>query len=197
VHDRKGSQEQDGKNPRGEWRSWMAAAQTGDAAAYERLLRSLVPELTRFVQGRLREPSAVEDVVQNILLALHRARHTYRSERPFEPWIFAIARNAVIDAQRKRSVRRRFEQSLDGAPEPSAEGEFPEVPPGSLSPELARALEKLPAAQREAVELVKLQGLSMQEAAERAGTSAGALKVRAHRGYRALRGLLEGGQTDP
>ncbi len=181
---------------RSEWGLWMSQAQAGDAVAYERLLRALVPMLERFVRARLHDQQAAEDVVQNILLALHRARHTYRPERPFQPWIFAIARNSVIDSLRKQKVRRRFEQSLDGVPDPSQDTPIgPE--PDSISPELARALAQLPAAQREAVELVKLHGLSMQEAAERAGTTAGALKVRAHRGYRKLRGLLEEMRTDP
>jgi len=185
------TQDHEGELPQSAWRDGMIRAQAGDKQAYARLLQSLVPELERFVRARLRDPTASEDVVQNILLGLHRARHTYRPERAFEPWIFAIARNAVIDFQRKRKVRKRFEQSLEGVPEPSCEAEPEGRNPGVLSPELIRALEQLPAAQREAVELIKLQGLSVAEAAARAGTSAGALKVRAHRGYRALRAILQ------
>jgi len=177
------------------WRSWMIAAQAGDRAAYERLLRSLLPELERFVIARLHDTAGAEDVVQNVLLSLHRARHTYRPERPFEPWVFAIARNAVIDAQRKRGVRMRRELALDDSPEPVADAVAPFDPGDRLSAKLARALERIPATQREAVVLVKLEGLSMAEAAARAGVSAGALKVRAHRGYRALRRRLEEDQT--
>jgi RNA polymerase sigma-70 factor (ECF subfamily) len=118
---------------------------------------------------------------------LHRARHTYRPERPFEPWFWAIARNALIDAMRSRRVRALREVPLDD----SADGPAVE-PPRSLaiSPELQRALESIPRAQRQAVELVQIEGLSVSEAAARAGTTPGALKVRAHRGYRALRRLL-------
>ena len=175
---------------RGSWREWMIAAQAGDADAYERLLRSLWPELERFARGRLRDSAAVEDVVQTVLLSLHRARHTYRPERAFEPWIFAIARNAVVDAQRKQSVRRRRELPLAAAPEPGSDPS-PTLPQhDGLSPELAGALSRIPAAHREAVELLKLEGLSVAEAAARVGISAGALKVRAHRGYKALRRIL-------
>ena len=169
----------------------MAAAQDGDAAAYQRLLESVLPRLRGFVANRLGDPASVEDVVQNVLFSLHRARHTYRPERPFGPWLWAIGRNAVIDAQRVRSRRLRREVPLESVAEPvQPESDPVDVP--TLSPELAEALQKLPASQREAVELVRLQGLSVAEAAQRVGISPGALKVRAHRGYRALRARLMG-----
>src|SRR5262245_7732535 len=191
MSDRQGSR---AENPgrasdaeRAQWGAWMAAAQRGEVEPYRRLLEALLPEIRRFAVRRLRDLTAAEDVVQNVLLSLHRARHTYRPERPFEPWIWAIARNALIDAQRARRARALREVPLEEAVE-SAEAE----PARSLaiSPELRRALESIPAAQRQAVELVQIEGLSVAEAAARAGTTTGALKVRAHRGYRALRRLL-------
>jgi len=170
-------------------RSGMIAAQQGDAIAYERLLSELIPLLRSFVRARLRgDSAAVEDVVQNVLLAVHRARHTYRSERRFGPWIGAVARNAVVDHLRSRGRRRQRELSLDDAAEPVAE--TPPITDAELSPELRRALERLPATQREAVELIQIRGLSVAEAAVRAGVKPGALKVRAHRGYTALRQML-------
>jgi RNA polymerase sigma-70 factor (ECF subfamily) len=172
------------------WRAWMIAAQQGDRAAYEKLLGEMIPELRLFVRRRLSEPSVREDVVQNILVAVHRARHTYRGERPFAPWLYAVARNAVRDQLRARMRRAGRELTLEPArvPEPAAPPEPPSD--GALSPELERALTRLPDAQREAVLLVQVEGLSVAEAAARAGVSRSALKVRAHRGYRALRGLL-------
>lgn len=73
----------------------MAAAQAGDSGAYERLLLSLVPELRAFMQARLPDPSAADDAVQNMLLSVHLSRHTYWPERPFGPWLWAIAERAV------------------------------------------------------------------------------------------------------
>jgi len=184
----------DADDPQTRWQVWMVAAQEGDAAAYERLLRSVLPELQRFVVARLRDPVASEDVVQNVLLSIHRARHTYRRERPFEPWLFAIARNAVIDAQRKQGTRARYEVALEHTAEP-ADPRMDELPRSPLARgQLQDALAQLPSAQREAVELVKLQELSVRDAAARVGISVGALKVRAHRGYRSLRRILEGGE---
>lgn len=177
------------------WRSWMVAAQQGESAAYERLLRELLPHVRRQVQRRWFDASGVEDVVQNVLVSIHRARHTYRPERPLLPWVNAISRNAVVDALRERGRRAQREVSLDapGVAEPAA----PESPAGArraeLQPELQQALERLPAAQRQAVSLIHLEGLSVAEAADRAGVSRAALKVRAHRGYRALRAWLEKG----
>ena len=175
------------------WASAMAAAQAGDAVAYQKLLKELLPVARRLVYARLRDAALTEDVVQNALLSIHRARHTYRPERPFGPWMRAIVRNAVWDSLREGKRRGDREVSVDAIdllPNPSSSTAPSES--AELSPELVRALEQLPAAQREAVELIQLRNLSVAEAALRAGVSAGALKVRAHRGYRALRKRLRG-----
>ncbi len=175
------------------FREWMAAAQRGDSGLYERLLGELLPLLRAFVRGRIRDHAAMEDVVQNVLLAVHRARHTYRPERPFSPWLAAVARNAVIDHLRRRQRRVAREEPLEDAERVAGEMAEPQIDP-LLSPEIRAALERLPAAQREAVELIQIRGLSVAEAAERVGIKPGALKVRAHRGYRALRTILEEGR---
>ena len=143
------------------------------------------------VRRRLPDEAAVEDVVQNTLLAIHRSRHTYRSERPFGPWMRAVARNAFLDHVRARSRRSEREVSLEAVPEPADEPTQP-IDEAGLSSEVERALAELPPAQREAVELIQLRGLSVAEAAVKAGVSVSAVKVRAHRGYRALRARLEG-----
>jgi RNA polymerase sigma-70 factor (ECF subfamily) len=180
---------------------WMAAAQRGDVGAYECLLTSLLPPLRAFVRRRGVEASEVEDVVQEILLLIHRARHTWRADRPFDPWMWAIARNASTDALRRQSRERsRRDHAADlfgeggtdieelvapgaGDPEQQLTGQ-------ELAPALTEALSRLPASQREAVELLYVEQLSVAEAAARAGVSPGALKVRAHRGSRALREAL-------
>ena len=131
--------------------------------------------------------------MQNVFISIHRARHTFRSERPIGPWLYAISRNAITDQLRAQGRRRRREISV----EPEEVSEFPaaeQVPTDeSLSPRMIRALDALPEGQREAVLMIHVEGLSVAEAADRAGVSRGALKVRAHRGYRALRALLPEG----
>ena len=169
----------------------MAAAQRGSKADYDRLLKSVLPRLRAVVRARVRDPSLAEDVLQNVLLSVHQARHTYRPERPFGPWLRAIARNAVIDAMRSRGVRTRVEVPLAALESLPGESETPEPGASEISPVLARALAELPPTQREAVELLHLHELSSAEAAERLGISAVALRVRAHRGYKALRAKLQ------
>jgi RNA polymerase sigma-70 factor (ECF subfamily) len=172
------------------WRLWMVAAQAGDSATYEKLLLELLPYVRSQLPGRIRDRADREDIVQNVLISLHRARHTYRSEQPFVPWLRAVVRNAAIDWLRAHGRRARHEWSgnVEDAPEPAYEA--PARGDEPLSPELEGALAALPSKQREAVELLHVEGLSVAEAAARAGVRPGALKVRAHRGYRALRALL-------
>jgi RNA polymerase sigma factor (sigma-70 family) len=179
----------------------MAAAQEGDQDAYASLLTSLLPILRAFVARRGVEPAGVEDVVQEILLLIHRARRTWRPERRFDPWMWAIAANATTDALRRqaREWKRRgpsrdasaeHDVPLDGSDargsDPSSDPELQAIA-RQMSPSLIAALESLPQAQRQAVELLYVEQLSGAEAAERAGVTLSALKVRAHRGSRALR----------
>lgn len=180
--------------------AYMAAAQGGDAEAYEALLLSLLGPLRGFVFRRGVDEAQVEDVVQEILLLLHRARHTWRPERPFEPWLWAIARNATTDALRRQGRQRR--QLRDGGTDEVERLAEEDVAYGlvanaeerlaasELPADLSEALAGLPDAQREAVLLLYVEQLSVVEAARRAGVSPNALKVRAHRGSRALRAAL-------
>jgi len=172
------------------WREWMASAQRGDALAYERLLEDLLPFVRGLVRARIGDDPNAEDVMQEVLLSIHTARHTFQAGRDLEPWVRTIARNAVIDAVRRRARQRARVADVEAA-------DLPEDPRSRASAEaeplprsLERALATLPPVQREAVMLLKVEGLSVLEAAQRARTTPGALKLRAHRGYRALRDLL-------
>lgn len=160
---------------------WMALAQHGDPSAYRALLDDLGPQLTRFLRRRLHDREDLADAYQDTFLALHRARHTYHPLRPIEPWLFAIARNVAADYGRRWHRRSRYEILTDAAPDRAAE------PTPDIGPELDSALRALPNPQREALQLLKVQGLSIREAALRVGTTPGAVKLRAHRAYLALR----------
>lgn len=179
----------------------MRAAQRGDTAAYELLLASLLAPLRSFVRRRGVDDAAAEDVVQEILILLHRARHTWHADRPFDPWLWSIARNATTDALRRQG-RERARSDPSGSETVERTATDPERDTGwdpelrltsrEIPERLAAALRGLPAAQREAVELLYVEQLSVADAAARAGVSPGALKVRAHRGSRALRRALAG-----
>ena len=136
----------------------MAAAQAGDRAAYERLLREILPFLRALLARQQRTPDRIEDVVQDVLLTVHRVRHTYDPARPFGHWLAAIARRRSIDALRRRGRTEAAEISDGHAYEtfadPRANREIEARDrAGGLSPAIAR----LPRGQREAVELLKLR----------------------------------------
>jgi RNA polymerase sigma-70 factor, ECF subfamily len=173
-----------------QWESWaklMVRVQQGELAAYDQLLNELGPVLLGYVRKRVFNPDIVQDVYQEVLLTFHKARHSYEPSRPFGPWLFTVARNSMLDALAKN--RRFVEREI-------AVEELPETGTvemdGSLGDELDQALKALPAFNREAIELLKLRGLSLEEAAAELKITVSALKVRAHRGYRQLRELLKG-----
>jgi RNA polymerase sigma-70 factor (ECF subfamily) len=163
----------------------MAAVQDGEREAYRELLDDIGPLLTRFLRRRIAAED-VEDVYQETLVTMHRARQTYDPSRPLEPWLFAIARNVAIDHNRRRLARTSWEVLVEAPPGGVEAGA------GDASERLEEVLARLPAAQREAFELLKVQGLPAEEGAKRVGTSPGALRVRAHRAYRTIRALLRG-----
>jgi len=163
---------------------WMAEAQQGNAAAYAELLNDVGPIIVNFLRRRVRDPDDAEDLYQELFLAVHRARHTYEPDRPLEPWLFAIARHVVADHERRRVVRGTRELVGATPPEPSMDGE------GHLRLHLEQALRHLSPDQREAIDLLRVEGLPIDVAATRAGTTTGALKVRAHRAYKVLRQLI-------
>ncbi len=161
----------------------MARAQGGDRDAYRMLLEEIGPIVLGWLRRWLADPEDLADVYQDTLVHLHQARHTYDPARPFEPWLFAIARNAAADHGRRRRRERTWETVVDQLPDVAMEG-------GAFEPALAEALRALPRPQREAFTMLKLEGLSVGVAAARAGVTPGALKVRAHRAYKALKALL-------
>ena len=163
---------------------WMDLAQRGDDAAYRALLDDIAPSLSAFL--RRRAPAGdIEDVYQEVLLAVHRARHTYDARRPFEPWLFAIARFVAVSYFR-RQARVRREVPVATVPEQAIGDE------GPSRRQIAEALRGLSPTEREAIRLLQIEGLSFEEAAARMATTPGAAKVRGHRAYKALRALLGG-----
>jgi RNA polymerase sigma-70 factor, ECF subfamily len=175
----------------------MRRYQDGDASAFGELYAVVAPRLLGYLLKMARSRPVAEDLLQQTLLKVHRARAAYVCGADPLPWMYAIAHRTFIDeTRRSRRAIVRVGDDFDGLPEVAAgiDGETADRRDECADPELARqalaALAELPAAQREAVVLTKLDGKSVAEAAEIAGTSVGAMKVRAHRGYEALRALL-------
>jgi RNA polymerase sigma-70 factor (ECF subfamily) len=163
----------------------MAKIQKGDQEAYRQFLNEIGPLLFNYVRRRVFNPEMVPDVYQEVLLTLHKARFTYEPSRPLGPWLFTVARNSILDALGKNRKFAEREVPTETLPESSA-AEMD----GSLGDELHQALNSLSPIHRDAVELLKLRGLSLEEAALELKISVAALKVRAHRGYEQLRKLL-------
>lgn len=168
-----------------DWADLMRAADTGDAASYERLLRQIAAALRPLVRRGLaragRSDADVEDVVQEVLLAVHLKRHTWDSTRPFAPWVHAIARYKLVDALRRRNGK--FDLPIDDFSEELA---AEESNPSASGRDVERHLAQLPAGQRTVVHAVAVEGASIGDAAARLEMTAGAVRVALHRGLKAL-----------
>ena len=161
----------------------MVAAQQGNAGAYRRLLDELRKWLCRFYARRL-PPAMVEDAVQDALIAIHDKRHTYDPERPFKPWLVAVARYNWID--RLRSMGRATTEEL---PDDIAVEDHESSVTSSVV--LAQLMTELKPAQAEAIRLVKIEGFSVEEASARTGQSGSLIKVNIHRGLARLAAIVQ------
>ena len=175
-----------------EWSTLMARAQDGDAGAYRELLLAITPYLRAIAARLQRNPSDVEDTVQDILLSVHAVRQTYDPARPFKPWLAGIARHRVIDRLRQHGRTAANEIALTPQHETFALSETNAESQILAGWGLHMALRELPRGQRQAVMLLKIEGLSLKEAARVTGVSIAALKVATHRGLKALRKILGG-----
>jgi len=165
-------------------REFLVRGLAGDGAAYHRFLGELSGHLRAFLRRRLaRLPDEVEDLVQETLLAVHNQRHTFDAAQPLTAWVHAIARYKLVDFLRRRSRRDLLTEPLDDDLEvlSSAAADAAEA-----RRDLARLLEGLPERQRMPIVYVKVQGLSVVEAARLTGMSESAVKVAVHRGLKAL-----------
>jgi RNA polymerase sigma-70 factor (ECF subfamily) len=162
----------------------MTRALDGDRDAYAQLMAELADVIESYLRARFgsaRESDFLEDCVQEAMLTLHRVRHTWDRRLPFRPWLFAVVRHKVIDLLRRRAVRRT---------EPLAVDELAPVAEPSSRLDGARLLAALEPAYREALVLTKLEGYSLEEAAEKVGVSVGAMKSRVHRALQMVRKRL-------
>jgi RNA polymerase sigma-70 factor (ECF subfamily) len=172
-----------------ELKDLMVRGLDGDAAAHRRLLSLLSALLRAFFRRRLGGDGAdAEDLVQDTLIAIHTRRVTYDRAQPLEAWVYAVARYKLIDHFRRAKVRATV--PLEAAGAVFAESD---VEAGTAKVDLDRLLSALPARQQALVRSVKLEGLSVAEAAARAGMSPSAVKVSVHRGIKALTRNLRGG----
>jgi len=161
----------------------MVMAQAGDKQAYAALLGECQRWLRAYL-GRKVAPAQLDDLVQETLLSVHRKLATWDSSRPFLPWLAAIARYRWVDHLRR--IYRADEAAL--ADELAGADEEPAI---AARISLERLFAQLPSAQAEAIELVKIEGLSVSEASQASGQSESLIKVNIHRGLKKLTAMIE------
>lgn len=191
-----GSRDRDG--PRGDqsashdldWSTLMAGAQEGNREAYRRLLEDVTPYLRSLAVRYYQNPSDIEDAVQDVLLTVHAIRHTYDPTRPFGPWLVAIAKRRIIDRLRREGRLRSRETALNVEHEtfPAPQANLDQTVADRLA--LQSAIESLSPTQRRAMQLLKVEELSLKEAAAVSGMSITSLKLATHRALKKLRKML-------
>jgi RNA polymerase sigma-70 factor (ECF subfamily) len=164
---------------------WMIATLDGDSRSEVALLRAIRPVLTTFFSRRLsNDPSTVEDLVQDVLVAVHQRRGSYDRSRPFSPWLFAVARHKMVDYFRQY----RRHEPLDDFDDRLAAESFQASSDARM--DVTALLGTLPAKQAQAIRHTRLCELSVVEAARLAGIGESDVKVSAHRGIKALSALV-------
>jgi RNA polymerase sigma factor (sigma-70 family) len=167
------------------WAVWMRAGMAGDAGAYRQFLVSVTPHVRTVARSRCRRlglpEGEAEDVVQEVLLAIHLKRGTWDQARPIGPWVAAITRNKLIDVLRRRGrhVSVPIEEVAESLP---ADDRTPEYSRRDIDVLLAQ----LRPQQREIVQSLSINGSSIRETADRLKMTEGAIRVALHRALKAL-----------
>ncbi|MBG6077227.1 sigma-70 family RNA polymerase sigma factor [Polaromonas sp. CG_9.11] len=171
-------------------RGLMLQGLDGDAAAYHQFLKALTAHLRAYFRKRLfQRTDEVEDIVQDTLIAVHNQRHTYRTDQPLTAWVHAMARYKLIDLLRARASGESLNVPLDDELELFAASD---TEAREAKKDLGTLLAGLPDRQRLPIVHVKLEGLSVVEAAQLTGMSESAIKIGVHRGLKALAAKIRG-----
>jgi len=169
----------------------MALGQQGDSAAYTDLLGQCRLILRSMLQKKVSDEALLEDLIQEILISLHKARHTYQAERSFAPWLFSIANFRLQDHFRSHYRQLNFQQRFIETLELENQGEDVTFW-AQRHEEVQEAILRLPEKQGRLVDLMKLQGYTAAEVAEQTGMSVSAVKVSVHRSLKELKKQIQG-----
>jgi RNA polymerase sigma-70 factor (ECF subfamily) len=167
----------------------MQRSLNGDTQAYAELLKETARLLRPYLSKRIYASAEVDDVLQEILISIHKARHTYDGQRPYKPWMFAIAKFRLQD-----HLRAHYADHLHDAEDLS---ELEEMLPEDVTEtdfnyeSISAEVDKLPEKQATILRLMHQQGYTAKEVAEKIGMNESAVKVAAHRAYKILRERLE------
>ena len=169
----------------------MSAYVAGDARAFEQLFSRLAPRVHGFFLRSFRDEGVADDLLQVTFMKIHRARQQYRPGLKLAPWLFAVAARVRLDELRRRL---RLPEDADEDAVARADAQPAADPPldSDVRQAVRAALDALPESQRTVIHLHRYEGLSFTEIAAVLGTTPGAVKLRAFRGYEALRERLKG-----
>jgi RNA polymerase sigma factor (sigma-70 family) len=177
------------------WAALMLSAQDGDKDAYRILLQSIAPYVRAIARRYLGHGEDAEDAVQDVLMVVHGIRHTFERGRPFKPWLGTLASRRCIDLLRRRAHRAQHEMADVVDVDYYAHGGL--GPEETLAREhqarrVRNAVDELPTRQRDAISMLRLQELSLNEASEQSRQTVGSLKVACHRAIGSLQRALTG-----
>jgi RNA polymerase sigma-70 factor (ECF subfamily) len=168
----------------------MSRYQQADRTAVQLLIDRLSPQLLRFFSSQMGCRTDAEDMLQDLWMRIHQARHSYRPGEPVLPWVYAIARCVRTDSYRQRRRVAEREITMTVLPEhfaqPGAAGRLP----------FEDLVAPLSERQRDVLTMLKVNGMSIEEVARATASTIGAVKQEAHRAYKRLRGLLEHSRTE-
>lgn len=174
--------------PQGEWERLLTAANAGDGAAFARFLTLITPVMRGIIRARAGTMGSDEheDILQEVLLAVHLKRGTWQGDRPVRPWLYAVARHKIVDAFRKRGSAiqvpiEAFEETL-----PAERSDEP-----MAARDLSAMLDQIDERSATIVRAIAIEGESAETAGERVGLSAGAARVSMHRAMKRLSALAE------
>ncbi|WP_137128957.1 sigma-70 family RNA polymerase sigma factor [Rhizobium sp. FY34] len=178
-----------------EWAAWMRLAIAGDTQAYHRFLQAVVPHLRAMARRRCEQfgapVSEAEDVVQEVLLAIHLKRGTWDPARPIGPWLSIIVRNKLIDTMRRRG--RRIDVPIEDVMET-----LEAVEQSSFTDRMdaEQMLTRLKDPQRDIVRSISLEGASIRDTASRLKMTEVAVRVALHRALKSLAAAYRSGMRE-
>lgn len=171
-----------------DWEALMRAANCGDQRSYARLLQAITPVVRGIVRARGGGlgPEGCEDVVQEVLLAIHLKRQSWREDAPLRPWLYAVTRHKVVDAFRARG--RHIDLSVDAFAEVLA---APAGPDPFEAHDMDRVIDALEPRAAQIVRAIGIDGESAADTGARLGMSEGAVRVALHRALKSIARLRE------
>ena len=173
-----------------DWEQLATASQKGDKRAYQTLLKEIAPYIRNIAYKSVSNAEAAEDIMQEVLISVHKSLSTYSADRPFKPWLLAILNFRRTDYLRKYYAKRQdktttteenYEFEAENVTNPDNIGELKDI---------ENALSALPDKQREIFQLIKIEGYTAEEVANKMDMKVSAVKVSAHRTAKKLKGVL-------